>query len=153
MLQGGDIMRALLAIVAIVIAVAIYYIANRPAEDAPPSATAPEAAAEVQTPEPGIGLIDDERIQAAESEPGNWLAFGRTYEEQRFSPLTGINRENVGELGLAWFKDMGTNRALEATPIVVDGIMFFTTTWSRVYAVRATTGETVWTYDPQVPRE
>ena len=153
MLQGGDIMRALLAIVAIVIAVAIYYIANQPAEDAPPPATAPEAAAETQTPEPSIGLIDDERIQAAESEPGNWLAFGRTYEEQRFSPLTSINRENVDELGLAWFKDMGTNRALEATPIVVDGIMFFTTTWSRVYAVQATTGETLWTYDPQVPRE
>ena len=68
MLQGGDIMRAVLAIVAIVIAVAIYYIANRPAEDAPLPATAPEAAAEVETPEPAIGLIDDERIQAAESE-------------------------------------------------------------------------------------
>ena len=77
-----------------------------------------------------IGLIDDERILAAESEPGNWLAHGRTYEERRFSPLSNINKENVSELGLVWSKDMGTNRALEATPIVVDGIMFFTSTWS-----------------------
>jgi quinohemoprotein ethanol dehydrogenase len=146
-------MRALLAIVAIIIAVAVYYIANRPQDEAPPPAAEPEVAAEQQTPAPTIGLIDDERIQAAESEPGNWLAFGRTYEEQRFSPLTQINRENVGDLGLAWFKDMGTNRAQEATPIVVDGIMFFTTTWSRVHAVRAATGETLWTYDPAVPRE
>ena len=89
-----------------------------------------------------IGLIDDQRILDAESEPGNWLAHGRTYEERRFSPLTGINKENVSELGLVWSKDMGTNRALEATPIVVEGIMFFTSTWNRNYAVDALTGET-----------
>ena len=70
-----------------------------------------------------VGLIDDERIINAESEPGNWIAHGRTYEEQRFSPLLKINKDSVSDLGLAWYKDMGTNRALEATPIVVDGIM------------------------------
>ena len=88
-----------------------------------------------------IGLIDDQRILSAESEPGNWLAFGRTYDERRFSPLKQINKESISDLGLVWSKDMGTNRALEATPIVVDGIMFFTSTWSRVYAVEALTGE------------
>ncbi len=146
-------MRAILAIVAIVIAIAVYYTANRPAEVIEPPAAAAEEAQAAVGPEPTIGLIDDQRINAAASEPGNWLAFGRTYEEQRFSPLTQINKDTVTDLGLAWFKDMGTNRAQESTPIVVDGIMFFTTTWSRVHAVRATTGETVWTYDPQVPRE
>ena len=100
-----------------------------------------------------IGLIDDKRILQAESEPGNWLAHGRTYEEQRFSPLKQINKESISDLGLVWSKDMGTNRALEATPIVVDGIMFFTSTWSRVYAVDALTGETIWTFDPKVPGE
>ncbi len=100
-----------------------------------------------------VGLIDDERIINAESEPGNWIAHGRTYEEQRFSPLSKINKESVTDLGLAWYKDMGTNRALEATPIVVDGIMFFTSTWSRVYAVEAKTGKTVWKFDPEVPGE
>ena len=100
-----------------------------------------------------VGLIDDKRIIEAESEPGNWIAHGRTYEEQRFSPLTKINKESVSDLGLAWYKDMKTNRALEATPIVVDGIMFFTSTWSRVYAVEAKTGETLWFFDPEVPRE
>ncbi|HIO05248.1 MAG TPA: PQQ-dependent dehydrogenase, methanol/ethanol family [Gammaproteobacteria bacterium] len=100
-----------------------------------------------------VGLIDDERIIKAESEPGNWIAHGRTYEEQRFSPLTKIDKESVSDLGLAWYKDMGTNRALEATPIVVDGIMFFTSTWSRVYAVEAKTGETIWSFDPEVPGE
>ena len=100
-----------------------------------------------------IGLIDDKRILEAESEPGNWLSYGRTYEEQRFSPLKQINKETVSDLGLVWSKDMGTNRALEATPIVVDGIMFFTSTWSRVYAVDALTGETLWKFDPEVPGE
>ena len=115
--------------------------------------TAPIPGTSDTPPAVGIGQIDDARILAAESEPGNWLAYGRTYEEQRFSPLTQINRDTVEALGLAWSKDMGTNRALEATPIVVDGIMFFTSTWSRVHAVRADTGETVWDFDPQVPRE
>ena len=100
-----------------------------------------------------VGLIDDKRIIEAESEPGNWIAHGRTYEEQRFSPLRRINKDSVSDLGLAWYKDMGTNRALEATPIVVDGIMFFTSTWSRVYAVEAKTGETIWSFDPEVPGE
>ena len=68
-------------------------------------------------------------------------------------PLSQINKETVSDLGLVWSKDMGTNRALEATPIVVDGIMFFTSTWSRVYAVDALTGETIWTFDPKVPGE
>ena len=49
-----------------------------------------------------IGQIDDARINNAESEPGNWLAYGRDYEEQRFSPLTQINRESVDRLGLAF---------------------------------------------------
>jgi quinohemoprotein ethanol dehydrogenase len=105
------------------------------------------------TEEKKTAWIDDERILNAESEPGNWLAYGRTYEEQRFSPLTQINAENVSELGLAWSKDMGTNRAQESTPIVVDGIMYFTSSWSRVFAVDPVTGESLWSYDPQVPGE
>ncbi len=100
-----------------------------------------------------IGLINDERILSAESEPGNWLAHGRTYEENRFSPLTQINKENVSQLSLAWFKDMGTNRAQESTPIVVDGIMFLTSSWSKVFAIDAVSGETVWSFDPKVPGE
>ena len=111
-----------------------------------------ENAKETQAPS-AIGQIDDARINNADSEPGNWLAYGRTYEEQRFSPLKQINKDTVKDLGLAWHKDMGTNRALESTPIVVDGIMFFTSTWSRVYAINAVTGEEKWSYDPQVPRE
>ncbi|NIP18633.1 MAG: PQQ-dependent dehydrogenase, methanol/ethanol family [Xanthomonadales bacterium] len=98
-------------------------------------------------------MIDDERIINADSEPGNWLSYGRTYEGQRFSPLAGINRGNVSELGLAWYRDMGSNRTMEATPIVVDGVMYVTGAWSRVYAMEVKSGEMLWSYDPQVAGE
>ncbi|MBT7389294.1 MAG: PQQ-dependent dehydrogenase, methanol/ethanol family [Gammaproteobacteria bacterium] len=141
--------KGLLVIGIAVIGAAIYFLSN----DVGPSPDASSTTPEMSVPEPSVGLIDDARIIAADEEPGNWLSFGRNYGETRFSPLTQINRETVSDLGLAWFKDMGTNRALEATPIVVDGIMFFTTSWSRVYAVDARTGETLWSYDPKVPGE
>jgi len=95
--------------------------------------------------------IDGARIAAADSEPGNWLAHGRTYSEQRYSPLDQINAGNVANLGLAWYYDLDTNRGQEATPIVVDGVMFVSTAWSKVKALDAATGELLWDYDPQVP--
>jgi len=96
--------------------------------------------------------VNRERIMAADSEPGNWLAHGRTYDEQRFSPLTGINDQNVAGLGLAWYFDTGTKRGLEASPIVVDGIMYSTGSWSLVFANNAKTGELIWKYNPRVPK-
>lgn len=99
------------------------------------------------------GSISDERILNHAAEPGAWLAHGRTRDEQRFSPLTQIKRENVDRLGLAWSIDLGTKRAQESTPIVVDDVMYFTSTWSRVYAVDAAKGDILWQYDPEVPGE
>ena len=136
----------------LVVAVAAYIMLN-PQSGGDDMGGSAETAMTGSSIEPTTGFIDDERIKNAASEPGNWLAFGRTYEEQRHSPLTQINKDTVGQLGLAWFKDMNTNRALEATPIVVDGTMYFTSTWSKVYAVDARTGETKWMYDPKVPGE
>jgi quinohemoprotein ethanol dehydrogenase len=100
-----------------------------------------------------IGQIDDARINNAESEPGNWLAYGRDYEEQRFSPLKQINRESVDRLGLAFSLDLGSNDALESTPIMVDNTLFFTSTFSVVHAVDAKTGVEKWRYDPMVPKD
>ena len=99
------------------------------------------------------GSVDAERIINADREPRNWLAHGRTYSEQRYSPLDQINADNADRLGLAWFFDTGTDRGLEATPIVVDGMMFTSGSWSVVFANDARTGELIWKYDPQVPRE
>ena len=94
-----------------------------------------------------------ERIINADQEPQNWLAHGRTYDEQRHSPLELINEKNVANMGLAWHYDFDTHRGLEATPIVMDGVMYLTGSWSRVYALNAVTGELLWEYDPKVPGE
>jgi quinohemoprotein ethanol dehydrogenase len=87
-------------------------------------------------------------------EPG-WrrlLIYGRTSDDQRFSPLTQINEQTVSRLGLLWTRDMNTTRGLEATPLVQNGVIYTTGSWSVVYAMSAKTGELLWTYDPQVPR-
>jgi quinohemoprotein ethanol dehydrogenase len=103
--------------------------------------------------ERGPADVDGARIAAADKEPGNWMSYGRTYDEQRFSPLTKINADNVKGLGLAWYADLDTNRGQEATPIVVDGKLYVSTAWSMVKAYDAATGAQLWAYDPQVPRD
>jgi alcohol dehydrogenase (cytochrome c)/quinohemoprotein ethanol dehydrogenase len=101
----------------------------------------------------GPADVDGARLIAADKEPGNWMSYGRTYDEQRFSPLDKINEANVGQLGLAWSFDLDTNRGQEATPLIVDGVMYVSTAWSKVKAFEAATGKLLWQYDPQVPGE
>ncbi len=96
--------------------------------------------------------LDTKRITKADTAPGNWLAHGRTYSEQRFSPLDQINTETVKDLGLAWSVDLGTRRGIEASPIVVDGVMFVSGPWGVVWAFNAGTGEELWYHDPQVDK-
>ena len=95
--------------------------------------------------------VNGTRLAAADSEPGQWMSHGRTYDEQRFSPLDQIKKDNVGQLGLVWFADLDTNRGQEATPLVVDGVLYVSTAWSKVKAYNAATGEQLWAFDPQVP--
>ena len=96
--------------------------------------------------------VTKERILNADGEPGNWLSHGRTYSEQRYSPLSQITDQNVDQLGLAWHFDLGDTRGIEATPIVVDGVMYVTGGWSKVFALDAVTGEQIWAYDPGVDK-
>ena len=140
-------MRATLSIAAMLLVFACSQ--EQPAESEAQGEATPAAAA----PAPAIAMIDDQRIMNAESEPDNWLAYGRDYYEQRFSPLNAINKETVEGLGLAWMLDLGTNYALEATPIMVDGTLFFSSEFSKVHAVDAKTGAEKWVYDPAVPRD
>src|SRR5215475_9646601 len=97
--------------------------------------------------------VDEKRLMASDSEPGQWFAQGRNHMEQRFSPLTKINDKNVKELGLAWFGDFDTRRGQESTPVVIDGVLYVTTAWSKVYAYDAKTGRQLWKFDPKVPGE
>jgi len=96
--------------------------------------------------------VDGERIINADEEPGNWMSTGRTYDEQRYSPLDDINADNVDELGLAWRHKLDIDRGIEATPIVVDGVMYTTGAYDVVYAFDAASGELLWKHDPGVDR-
>ncbi len=97
--------------------------------------------------------INSDAIVANADDTKNWLNYGLDYAETRFSRLDSVTSENVGELGLAWSYGMNSRRGVEATPIVVDGVMFVTASWSVVHALDAVTGEELWVYDPQVPRD
>jgi quinohemoprotein ethanol dehydrogenase len=110
-----------------------------------------EAAAKAQPAVP-VAKVDTARILAADSEPGNWLSTGRTYGEQRYSPLTQIDTTNVSKLGLAWTYKVDVDRGAEATPLVVDGVMYTTGAFSYVYALDAKTGAEIWKHDPEVKR-
>src|SRR5262245_24892520 len=105
-----------------------------------PAAAAPAAGA----PRP----VDDARLRGAEAEPESWLTTGRTYSEQRYSPLHEIGADNVGGLGLAWSHDLATPLGVEATPIVADGVMYVSGPWSAVSALDARTGARLWHWDP-----
>ena len=71
-----------------------------------------------------FGQIDRTRLLAADSSPGDWLTAGRDFGKGHYSPLDQINRDSVARLGFAWEYATGTRRGLEATPIVVDGVMY-----------------------------
>src|SRR5215467_6761213 len=92
------------------------------------------------------------RLAAADRDADNWLMYGRTYDDHRFSPLTAINEQTVSKLGLVWSHEFGTTRGLEATPLVENGIIYTTGSWSVVYALDAKTGDVRWTYDTAVSR-
>jgi quinohemoprotein ethanol dehydrogenase len=101
----------------------------------------------------GPGAVDDARMINAASEPENWLVNGGTFNGEHYSSLDQINLDTIANLRPAWSFDFDTTRSQEAEPIVVDGVMYVTTSWSKVYAINAATGEQIWFYDPQVPGE
>lgn len=103
----------------------------------------------------GGGDVTDARLRAADAdgEASNWLAHGRGYAEKRYSPLAQIDNDNVAELGLAWSYEIGNRVAVQTTPLAIDGVLYFTSGWSVVHALDAKTGEALWRFDPEVPRE
>jgi quinohemoprotein ethanol dehydrogenase len=112
---------------------------------APPATTAAAPTPDFSRP------VTFERIVNAANEPENWLTHGRTYLEQRHSPLTQIDRDTVSRLAPAWYFEFDTYRGQEATPLVADGVLYTTSAWSKAYALDAATGALIWSFDPKVP--
>jgi len=98
--------------------------------------------------------VTPSRLTKAEHAPSDWLTTGRTYSEQRFSPLDQVTPRNVDRLGLAWQAPLESfDFGVESTPLEADGVIYVTSTWSRVFAFDARSGARLWSYDPQVPRD
>ena len=95
-------------------------------------------------------VVYDDKALADESQTANWLAYGRTHNERRFSPSDQINTGNVAKLKVDWFLDLPSDVGLVSTPLVVDGTLYFTGTMNVIRAVDAATGELLWEYDPKV---
>lgn len=109
-----------------------------------------QPAAAVTSVAPANGVNSDTIIEANSS---GWRSHGRTYSEQRHSPLDAVNADTVTDLGLAWSFDLGSSRGIETTPIVHDGVMYVTATWNKVHALDAKTGVLLWSFDPVIDKE
>src|SRR6202171_2141508 len=96
------------------------------------------------------GDVTESRVTADTADGNNWLLNGRTFDEQHFSPLKQITDKNVGSLGLAWYLDIDSAMGVVAEPIVVDGVIYVSAPLSKVYAVDAATGKSLWKFDPKV---
>ena len=118
---------------------------------APPS-SGEKIEEEVSTKPVGPIGVTTEQILNWPSAPQEWLSYGGNYDETRHSRLDQINKNTISNLTPAWTYDLRTQRGVEATPLISDGIMYVTGAWSIVYAINAKTGEEEWVHDPQVPR-
>jgi quinohemoprotein ethanol dehydrogenase len=103
----------------------------------------------------GAAAAAAERSRPSGPSPGDWTSTGRDWLEQHHSPLTDINRDNVAQLGLAWIYGATPRRGrmargLEATPLIVDGVLYTSLAWSEVVALDGATGKELWRYDPKV---
>jgi len=99
------------------------------------------------------GAVDSASIKANTATSKDWPTYGLDYAETRFSKLDQINASNVKDIGLMWTYSLESIRGVEATPLVVDGIMYVTAPWSVVHAVDTRTGKRIWSFDPGVDRE
>lgn len=97
--------------------------------------------------------VDANSIKANTATSSDWPTVGLDYAETRYSKLKLITTENVKNLGLMWTHNLESSRGVEATPVVVDGIMYVTASWSVVHAIDVRTGKKIWTFDPEVPRD
>ncbi len=99
---------------------------------------------------PAMATAVDDQVISDEYNVADWPAYGRTHLEQRFSPLTQVNAQNVDRLAIDWMVELPTDAGLAATPLVVNGVMYFTGNRNTVRAVSATTGEEIWSFTPDI---
>src|SRR6202167_3234493 len=99
--------------------------------------------------QPSAGAVSRDRLRRADQEPGQWMTTGREQSAAFFSPLKQINAATVSRLGFAWQFKTDTYRGMQATPLVVDGVLYVSGLWGTVYAIDGATGARKWAFDPR----
>ena len=94
--------------------------------------------------------VVDDKYLSTDGDGSNWAAYGRTSSETRYSPLDQINADNVKKLGIQWALDLPKERSLISTPLAIDGVIYFTGSYSYTRAVDARSGKVLWEFDPKV---
>jgi quinohemoprotein ethanol dehydrogenase len=98
--------------------------------------------------------IDDNALKNAGKTGQDWITYGSSLQETRYSPLNQIDASNVSRLGLAWLYEVGPGGGgQEATPLVANGTLYSMTNWSVVFALDVRTGKERWRWDPEVNQE
>jgi alcohol dehydrogenase (cytochrome c) len=103
--------------------------------------------------EAGRGAAPADRAVLLSDDEASWLHFGGNYAAWRHSPIEELTPERVGDLRVAWTLPTGVPSQLEASPIVYDGVMYTTSSFNRLFALDAVTGEMLWRYDHQNPAD
>ncbi|MBI2801397.1 MAG: PQQ-dependent dehydrogenase, methanol/ethanol family [Gammaproteobacteria bacterium] len=95
--------------------------------------------------------VTAERLRAGTEATSDWLMYGGSYANWRYSPLTDITHDNVAKLAPAWIFQTGVPGQFEASPLVADGVMYVTASYDHVFALDAATGDVLWHYEHQMP--
>tara|TARA_R110002110_G_C13470525_1_gene721019 strand:+ start:137335 stop:139560 length:2226 start_codon:yes stop_codon:yes gene_type:complete len=91
-----------------------------------------------------------QRLLQLENEPQTWMTGGRDYQQSYYSPLQQINAANVDQLGYAWHYDLESEHGYEATPLVVDGVMYGSGPMGTAFALDARSGKELWSFTPEI---
>jgi alcohol dehydrogenase (cytochrome c) len=105
----------------------------------------------------GLATVDaqvtSDRLINSARDPQQWLTYSGSYDGSRYTPLDQVNRANVQRLSLQWVFQTGVRGTHETTPLVVDGVMYFTAPNNHAYAVDVRTGRPLWHYERTLPKE
>src|SRR3954447_10704340 len=94
---------------------------------------------------------DQPNLANADQNPNDWLTYHGSYKSYHFSPLDQINADNVKNLQVAWTHVPGrSTRGLQSMPLVADGVLYYSGSYSRLFALDGATGEVLWSYFPEL---
>lgn len=112
--------------------------------------TSTEDSAVKPAPSTDVRLSGRDLMITADKKTDIWFTTGGQFSETHHSALDQINKETVTDLGFAWDYDLYSRRGVEATPVIVDGIIYASGPWGVVYAVDGKSGKEVWSFRPKV---